>query len=349
MEKQASPRGRSLERDPSAGTGPSSIIYVVNAVFLPRHPLTGLGRGALMLASPRRPLLVQLVVTRRCNLSCGYCDEYDSMSSPVDAGLLEKRIDRAGALGTVVLTLTGGEPLLHPRLDWLVARVVSRRMVCTLISNGYALTRDWIQRLNDGGLSMLQMSVDNIAPNEWSQKSWTYVRKKLELLREHARFGVTINAVLGSSTLEQTREVVAAVREIGFFMTVGLMHNTDGQIQPGLLGGELATTYREMQRQSRKSLFHLAGEGWETEMLRGGSAPFKCRAGGRYLYVDELGLVSYCSQRRGSPGIDLLEYTPDDVEQAFETPKGCEARCTIGCVRRASAFDEWRAQPGGLE
>ena len=186
-------------------------------------------------------------------------------------------------------------------------------MVCTLISNGYALTNEWVRRLNDAGLTLLQMSVDNIEPNEYSQKSWIEVRKKLELLKEHARFGVTINAVLGSSTLEQTREVVDAVARLGFYMTVGLMHDADGQIQPGLLRDDLAAVYDEMQRKSRKSMFHRAGEGWEADMLRDGSSPFKCRAGGRYLYVDEFGLVSYCSQRRGAPGIDLLDYTADDV------------------------------------
>jgi hypothetical protein len=130
-------------------------------------------------------------------------------------------------------------------------------------------------------------------------------------------------------------------------MTIGLMHDADGQIERGLLGDDLAAAYEEMQRLSRKTVFHRSGEGWERDMLHDGSAPFKCRAGGRYLYVDELGLVSYCSQRRGTPGIDLLDYTPDDVEREFYTKKGCEARCSIGCARRASAFDEWRTQSGG--
>jgi MoaA/NifB/PqqE/SkfB family radical SAM enzyme len=314
-------------------------------VFLPPRPVASIARGALVFASPSRPLLVQLVVTRRCNLACGYCHEYDSVSAPVDAALLERRIDHAGALGTLVLTLTGGEPLLHPALDRLVARAVSSGMVCTLISNGYALTREWIRRLNDAGLAFLQLSVDNVDANEFSQKSWTLVRKRLELLKETARFGVNVNAVLGASTLQQTRDVVAQVKEIGFFMTVGLMHDADGQVVPGLLGSALAAAYGEMRRGSRKSIFHLAGEGWERDMLHDGSSAFKCRAGGRYLYVDELGAVSYCSQRRGQPGIDLLEYTPADVEREFYTKKGCEAQCTIGCARRASSLDEWRSQP----
>lgn len=140
--------------------------------------------------------------------------------------------------------------------------------------------------------------------------------------------------------------MVAGVKALGFFMTVGLMHDDKGQIEPGLLREQLAATYEELQRASNKSVFHRTGEGWEWDLLQDGSSPFKCRAGGRYLYVDEFGAVNYCSQRRGEPGTDLLAYTPEDCEREFYTPKGCESRCTIGCVRRASAFDNWRAQPG---
>src|SRR5437773_280848 len=112
-------------------SGSWSIIQDVH-VFLPSHPLSSVRRAAAMLASPRVPLLVQLVVTRRCNLACGYCDEFDASSPPVETALLERRIDHAAGLGTLVLTLTGGEPLLHPQLDTLIARAVSGGMVCTL-------------------------------------------------------------------------------------------------------------------------------------------------------------------------------------------------------------------------
>jgi MoaA/NifB/PqqE/SkfB family radical SAM enzyme len=310
----------------------------------PPRPVKALGRGLAALSDPARPYLAQLIVTRRCNLACGYCNEYDDFSPPVASDRLFARIDHLASLGTVIVTLTGGEPLLHPELDRLIARITGRGMVCTMISNGYPVTRRWIERLNASGLSWMQISVDNLEPNSVSQKSLSKIRDKLMLLREYADFGVSINAVLGSSDIVQTRRLVEDIHGFGFYMTVGLLHDGAGQIDHGLIGPELPAFYREMRRLCRKSIFQRAGEGWEDGLMANGAAPFRCRAGARYLYIDEAGRVSYCSQRRTEPGIDLLAYGRPELDRAFRTPKGCESQCTVACVRRASSLDEWRPQ-----
>jgi MoaA/NifB/PqqE/SkfB family radical SAM enzyme len=293
------------------------------------------------------PFLAQLVVTRRCNLTCGYCNEYDDVSDPVSSDVLRRQIDHVAELGTLVLTFTGGEPLLHPELDKLIAHAVERGLVVTSITNAYPLTKRWIGRLNDAKLSFLQVSIDNLEPNEVSQKSLNKIEKKLDLLKEHATFGVNINAVLGSSPPAATRELVNRIERLGFYMTVGLMHGPDGQLDRGLAGEQFEALYHELRERSRKTVFHQIGEGWETTMIRNGEAPYACRAGSRYLYVDEFGRVSYCSQRRGEPGTPLLEYGKAALQAAYDTPKTCDRGCTIACVRRASAFDTWRKRPDG--
>jgi MoaA/NifB/PqqE/SkfB family radical SAM enzyme len=318
-------------------------------MYLPKNPLSALQRAASALVVPATPLLAQMVVIRRCNLSCGYCNEYDDHSDPLAFDELCRRIDHLAELGTVTVTLTGGEPLLHPRLDELVARVVSHGMVCTTITNGYPVTKRWIERLNLAGLSWVQISIDNLEPNDVSQKSFSKIKHKLQLLREHARFGVNVNAVLGSCAPEDTRTLVREVEQLGLYMTVGLMHDGNGQLDAGLAGDVLSELYGELRAHSNKTIFHLAGEGWEREMIRDGVSPWKCRAGGRYLYVDEYGKVSYCSQRRGDPGTDLLAYGKAELRTAFDAKKGCEAACTIACVRRASSLDGWRSQRGSAE
>ena len=285
-----------------------------------------------MLFTPTAPVLVQMVVTRRCNLSCGYCNEYDDVSDPIPFERLKEQIDHVAALGTIVLTFTGGEPLLHPQLDELIAYAVSKGLQVTSITNGYPVTRTWIQRLNEAGLTFLQISIDNLEPNEVSQKSLSKIRKKLELLKEHAKFGVNVNAVLGSSPPEATRELVGIIEKLGFYMTVGLMHGPAGQLDAGLAGDQLAELYRELRARSKKTIFHKGGEGWEDVMIEGGTAPFKCRAGSRYLYVDEFGKVSYCSQRRGALSTRPRAASPSAPSLACDAP----ASTTSGVRRRAS-------------
>jgi len=313
---------------------------------LPPHPLKTVARALKAMRRPESPLLAQLVVIRRCNLSCGYCNEYDDHSPPIPVEELFARVDHLAELGCLVLTLTGGEPFMHPNLDEVVARAVSHGMVVTAISNAYPITKGWIERMNDAGLSLLQVSVDNMEPNDVSQKSWSKIKKRLLLLKEHAKFKLNINAVLGSSPPEQTRELIDEIRSLGFYMTVGLLHDQQGQIDPGLIGDILPEFYEEMRALCNKSFFHQFGEGWEQKMLHGGTAPWRCRAGARYLYIDELGKVAYCSQRRTEPGTALLEYTRGDLKREYDSPKGCEESCTIACVRRASSLDEWRPQRG---
>src|SRR5690606_20972684 len=93
-----------------------------------------------------RPLIANLIITRRCNLSCGYCYEYDKVSPPVPLDTLKERVDHIARLGAVFVTLTGGESLLHPGADQVVAYVRARGMVPFLNTNAYLLTRDWIER-----------------------------------------------------------------------------------------------------------------------------------------------------------------------------------------------------------
>jgi len=62
----------------------------------------------------------QLIVTRRCNLSCGYCTEYDQTSAFIPLELLEQRIDALHRLRVVNIALLGGEPLTHPQLPEVV-------------------------------------------------------------------------------------------------------------------------------------------------------------------------------------------------------------------------------------
>src|SRR5437762_775800 len=100
-------------------------------------------REWLMLAkgirSTDHPVLAHIIPTRRCNLSCTYCNEYDDFSKPVPVDDMFRRIDKLADLGTSIISMSGGEPLLHPQLDDLIARVRSHGCISGMITNGYLL------------------------------------------------------------------------------------------------------------------------------------------------------------------------------------------------------------------
>ena len=130
--------------------------------------LTMIAKGV---ASTDHPVLAHIIPIRRCNLACKYCNEYDDFSKPVPLDVMKSRIDHLARLGTTIVTLSGGEPMLHPELDEIIAHMRTYPIIAGMITNGYLLTADRIKRLNRAGLDHLQISIDNVMPDDVSKKS----------------------------------------------------------------------------------------------------------------------------------------------------------------------------------
>jgi MoaA/NifB/PqqE/SkfB family radical SAM enzyme len=296
---------------------------------------------AKALLSTRHPILAHIIPMRRCNLSCAYCNEYDQVSNPVPVDAMRHRLDLLARLGTTIITISGGEPLLHPELDDIISHIRRRGMIAGLITNGYLLTAERIQRLNHAGLDHLQISIDNVQPDAVSKKSLKVLDRKLQLLAEHAEFHVNINSVVGGGTREPEDAVVIGKRALGlgFSSTVGVIHDGGGQLQP--LGETERKVYWRMRELNRSSYSHFVS--FQDNIVEGQANHWRCRAGSRYLYICEDGLVHYCSQQRGYPAVPLESYTRADLRREFFTEKSCAPHCTISCVHQVAYFDFWRA------
>jgi MoaA/NifB/PqqE/SkfB family radical SAM enzyme len=247
---------------------------------------------------------------RRCNLSCAYCNEYDDHSKPVPLEVMYQRLDRLAELGTTIITISGGEPLLHPDLDPIIARIRRRGVIAGMITNGSLLTAE---RMLD---------------------------KKLKLLAEHGAFHVNINSVVGGGIHHPKDALVIGKRalELGFSSTVGIIHDGDGQLQP--LRDQEREVYMAMRSMEKSSYAQI--NYFQDNIAHGKENHWRCRAGARYLYVCEDGLVHYCSQQRGYPAKPLLEYTAEDIRREYRTVKSCAPRCTVACAHQVAYMDFWR-------
>ncbi|MFM8392930.1 MAG: radical SAM protein [Acidobacteriota bacterium] len=299
------------------------------------------------LLSTKHPILAHIIPMRRCNLACGYCNEYDKVSDPVPLETVKKRLDRLASFGTTAITISGGEPLLHPGIFEIISHIRAHGMIAGLISNGYYMTRENIAKLNEAGLEYLQISIDNVTPDKVSQKSLKVIDRYLRYLSEDARFHVNINSVIGGGIKNPEDALVVAHRavELGFGSTLGIIHDHSGQLKP--LSGNEEEVYQKLRRYGKKKFGWL--NSFQDDLAYGRPHNWRCRAGARYLYICEDGLVHYCSQQRGYPAIPLEEYTLEHIAREFNNEKPCAKYCTIACVQQVAMMDNWRAPQQSTE
>ncbi len=293
------------------------------------------------LASTGHPVLAHMIPIRRCNLSCAYCNEYDNFSKPVPLAEMFRRIDHLAKLGISIITQSGGEPLLHPELDQIIARVHHHGILAGMITNGYLLTADRIRQLNHAGLDHLQISIDNAQPDEVSKKSLKVLDQKLVLLAEHAEFQTNINSVLGSG-VKNPEDALAVARRalaLGFTSTIGVLHDDNGQLEA--LKPREQEIFEQVMTLGKRSYARF--NQFQQNIARGKANEWRCRSGARYLYICEDGLVHWCSQQRGYPAIPLEKYTIEDFHREFNTEKPCAPRCTVSCSQQVAMLDNWRA------
>jgi len=281
-------------------------------------------------------LEAQLIVTRRCNLSCGYCTEYDNHSVGVPLSDLRERIDALHRLGVAQIALLGGEPLLHAHIDKIVAHA-GRRSQTSITSNGFPIRESVIRRLNAAGLHHMQISIDslNSSPDRYIQKSLRAIRKKLKLLSGLARFSVHANIVLCEESKDEFKETVAELRQLNIPVTVNLLHDERGRT---MVHGAAYTELWEHHHRNSKVISFIEYE-YGKELLSGRRPDWHCRAGARHVYVDEFGNAQYCASQRGRLNKPILEYTRSDIDEQRKNRKGCERGCSVFCVYRASKVD----------
>jgi MoaA/NifB/PqqE/SkfB family radical SAM enzyme len=292
------------------------------------------------LLSTNHVVLAHIIPMRRCNLACGYCNEYDHTSTPVPLEVMKRRIDKLAELGTSIVTISGGEPMMHPELDQIIRYIRSRGIIAGLISNGYYFTPDRIKRLNEAGLDSLQISIDNVNPDEVSRKSLRVLDKKLRYLAEYADFHININSVIGGGIKQPGDALTVAKRavELGFSTTVGVIHDEDGTLKP--LTENEKQIFHAVKKLGNKD--HARLNWFQDSIAEGKPYEWRCRSGSRYLYICEDGLVHWCSQQRGYPGTPLEDYTMKDFAREYKTEKWCAPTCTIQCVHQVGILDNWR-------
>ena len=173
------------------------------------------GRDDVMLFDrhERRITCLRISVTGRCNFNCVYCRPEATAHEPFPEVLEYDRIytiaDEAVHCGIRRIKITGGEPLVRPDLDTLIARLAGIPEITELsmTTNGSLLTRKNVQAFRNAGLDRITISLDTLDPLHFA-------------------------SITGGGSLSRVLDGISAARNAGFNkikINMVIMHDTTSE------------------------------------------------------------------------------------------------------------------------
>jgi MoaA/NifB/PqqE/SkfB family radical SAM enzyme len=273
----------------------------------------------------RKPLQCSLYVTDRCNLDCAYCTEYDNSRPHPSLDDLKKWLRKIRELGTMRIALVGGEPLMHPNIVELVRYCRELGFATSLTTNGFLLTRELVQQLEDAGLQVMQISVDRMTPSPITKKSFKTVLPKLDYFRD-SKISLHITGVICADTLPESQAVLETGLSRGIPTEVRLVHADPlhrFRVDRGRREELEAFIDSMIERKRRGEKIHTSEAilNYQRSLLRGERVEWTCVAGYKLFFVSAQGKFWICSMVHTDKHI--MDVTLDDLYANYRK-KSCQ-------------------------
>ena len=192
---------------------------MLSSKYKPYHVPLFLGKYA-WLTMRRRPVLVHFEVTMRCNARCGFCDYW---KTPADEkkNELKSFADAARFFNPMVVTFTGGEPLLRRDLEDVVSSVrdaISLKYV-TVITHGGMLNKERATSLWKAGIDQFSISLDYLDGRHDVARGIPGLTAKIMAtvsdMRAAGIHGIRFNSVIKDDNLDQILPIARHAAEMG--------------------------------------------------------------------------------------------------------------------------------------
>ena len=258
------------------------------------------------LAARRKPVLVHFEVTLRCNARCGFCDYW---KTPADARHDELRsyADAARYFNPMLVTFTGGEPLLRRDLEDLVAAVDSavRLKYVTLITHGGMLSTERALSLRDAGINQFSISLDYLDGRHDVARGIPGLTDRIFLavdgMRAHGIDNIRFNTVIKDDNLGQLLPIVERASALGCGVNFSVYTdakngNRDHLVTPSLHRELEDVVARLLEYKRRRRGVITNSDAYLEQIPRylRGELSEPCRSGQRTIHIDPAGRVKRC-------------------------------------------------------
>ncbi|HKN68397.1 MAG TPA: radical SAM protein [Gemmatimonadaceae bacterium] len=317
---------------------------MLSARFKPYHVALFLAKyGWLTLR--RRPVLVHFEVTLRCNARCSFCD-YWRTDPKTRQSELSSFAEAARFFNPMLVTFTGGEPLLRPDLEDLVAAVARaiRLKYIMLITHGAMLTPERALSLWRAGVNQFNVSLDYIDGRHDRARGIPGLTKKLfdtlPRLRALGIDNVRFNTVIRNDNLDQIEPIVERAAELGFGVNLSVYTDSKNGNRQFLLGADemasLDTLVARLLAFKRRRRGVITNSDYYLEQLpryARGEMRELCRSGIRTIHLDPTGRVKRCPDfPTDFHWKDYRAYQPIDCNACYYACRG-EAQAPLRLSR----------------
>ncbi|MDR2718898.1 MAG: radical SAM protein [Treponema sp.] len=207
--------------------------------------------------------VAEFAVTNSCIAKCSFCEIWKQQPKVfVDREKALEVIDRLADHGTVHITITGGEPLLHPHVVDFVRRATERKMHNAVLAAApqLLLRNDIVKRLEDAGNDLICISFDSNDPQIMAESRqipniMEDMAKAVELINQ-TRIKTMASVLIWNNNYDKLEEVCISAKNMGFDI-ISLNYPTFSQSQIYPLGGEGISLSRENLIQGLESSIKL--------------------------------------------------------------------------------------------
>ncbi|HHT9104282.1 MAG TPA: adenosyl-hopene transferase HpnH [Candidatus Wujingus californicus] len=161
-----------------------------------------------LLAIKRFPLVLMLEVTHACNLACEGCGRIREYKETMKEMLnTEECLQAVEECPAPVVTVTGGEPLMHPEIDRIINGIINRKRHVYLCTNGLLLVNA-IKKLKPSKYFNVNVHIDGLAKTHDAIAGKGVFERATDAIREAKRAGfrVCTNTTIYKNTTEDELE-----------------------------------------------------------------------------------------------------------------------------------------------
>ena len=298
-----------------------------------------------------RPLISYLFTEYKCNLDCHYCWSYNNKVKGMTEDAARRSLDWIHSIGSRVLALMGGEPLLRPQFIHKVTYYAAKKdFFVYLPTNGRLLKPDVVDRLGDAGLATVNLAIDSVKERKELPKAFEPIRPYFDyLVKNQHRYGYSmmLNINITHINMDDVKELTEIARSNGV--------STDYHIN------EAPMTQQDHFKHYDENSTYLTAEDfpkvddlldWVIDkhrqgykmvnpihhlqdmklLMRGEVKPWKCRAGQNSLIIRTDGTLAPCFPMYSSTyDWGTIENHKFDVQQLDEMKKSCTKHCLSTC------------------